>query len=219
MIGPKPLSAVALKILGAVTLVAIAGCAAQTLRIEGAGCAEVAEGQRSHCLFKGFRQKLADRDATIAERTAERDSERMNHRQTKSAYREAQKLAAEAEEARLALVTLQQKEITDATLDDYRRRITGARAAAERLRAAAAGGGTAAAGAGGTRDVPALPAAAGRAAPATDQAGLPAGADELNWRLIATMQANQLDVLIDWIEAQHAIDPNNPSRGDDDNGL
>ena len=133
---------------------------------------------------------------------AERDLERSNHQATKADYRFAQEQARLREEARLARVAAEQKEITDAVVLDYQQRLAAARAHAERLREELRAGAGAAGAASGER----MPGAG-------DTAG---GADEapgdhrlsVEERLIATEQALQLDALIDWIERQKAVDPN-----------
>ena len=60
--------------------------------------------------------------------------------------------------------------------------------------------------------MPRLPVAAGRSSEGADQDGLSVGAKELNWRLIATEQAIQLDELIQWVRAQAGLDPNGQAK-------
>ncbi len=82
----------------------------------------------------------------------------------------------------------------------YETRIADARARAERVRPTARGADSRR---GGTAPVSGLPAAAGQSAEAASQDGLSAGD-----ALTATEQAIQLDELIKWVKAQHAVDVN-----------
>lgn len=207
----NPFSAIAAKIYGALLIGALVVAAVQTMRIDGVWCRELAEGERSRCLVTGFVQDVADRDVTIAERTAERDAERSSHQATKDTYRNAQSEAARLEQARLARVQAEQQEIMNAAAQNYRDRIAAARADAERLRRAA-GAGDSASSAGGAGPVPGVSVAAGGTAAAAAGDRLPEPAQDLradiDWRLIATEQAVQLDELITAVERQAAIDPN-----------
>ncbi|MFC3097390.1 hypothetical protein [Alteraurantiacibacter palmitatis] len=198
----NPFGAIAAKIYSALLIAAAAAALVQTLRIEGVWCREVAEGERSRCLITGFVQDVADRDVTIAQRTAERDAEITQHLLTKQAYTGAQAEAARLESERLERVQNRQQEITNATIDDYRRRLAAARADAERLRQRASTG-TGSSGAAAGIDLPGLPVASGRADASASDRGFP-----LAERLTATEQAIQLDELISWIEAQARVDPN-----------
>lgn len=143
-------------------------------------------------------------------------AEKRAHQRTKSEYRLAQAGAARLEEERLNRVVAKQQEISDEVVEDYQRRLAGARARAgglaEQLRAGAARTGKHPAGAGGDQPVPGVSAAGGRAAQAPVDHGFPSynrsPEDQLERDLVATEQALQLDALIDWIERQAAIDPN-----------
>lgn len=157
----------------------------------------------------------ADRDTARAEKTAEIAA----HQATKEAYRRAQAEAARRDAERLVRVQSEQEEITDAVTADYRARLAGARAVAERLREQLARAGERAAGPGVGEPVPATGAAAGRAAEASGDNGLPVSPPtkpdpfiELDWRLIATEQAIQLGALIDWVERQAAVSVEQPGR-------
>jgi hypothetical protein len=122
------------------------------------------------------------------------------HVQTIRSYRAAQAAAAAAEDARLVRVATDQERISDDVSRDYARRFADLRARAERLRSEA---GADAGSAADRQPVSVVPAAAGGAA-------APAGGDglSLDRRLTASEQALQLDALIDWVERQAGIDPN-----------
>jgi hypothetical protein len=126
--------------------------------------------------------------------------------QTVAGYRAAAEQARAEDQANAARVVAEQRSINERTADDYQTRIADARARAVRLL-----GDAEAASASVTRrtaPVPGIPAAAGGFAQASGQDRLPP-ADAL----IATEQAIQLDELIRWVEAQHAVDTNaEPSR-------
>ena len=127
-------------------------------------------------------------------------------------YRAAADQARREDAANLARVEAQQGAINERTQDDFETRIASARASAQRLRqqAAAAAGDP---GTGGAAAVPGLPAPAGRAPETTGESGLPQSD-----RLTATEQAIQLDELIKWVRAQHALRPDAGSAGTDDRG-
>ena len=151
---------------------------------------------------------IAEREQTIAEREDERNQERAAHQQTKQAYAAAQLAARELEEKRLVRVAAEQQEITDAINEDYQRRLADARAAAERLRSEALRAGDRAAGSAGDLRLPGAGGAAGGAAEAAGDRRLPLSPAEIEWRLIATEQAIQLDELISWVEQQAAVNIN-----------
>ena len=107
------------------------------------------------------------------------------------------------EAARLARVTAQQKEANHDLVQDYERRIAGARAAADRLRREAGQAGAGVAGARANVALPGLPDAAGRADATAGDNGL-----SLDERLTATETAIRLEKLQEWNRRQAAIDPN-----------
>jgi hypothetical protein len=122
-------------------------------------------------------------------------AERGAHSATVAGYRAAAEQARAADAANAARVKAEQAAINERTADDFQNRIAAARAAARRLQP----GPVAAThpGRGGAAPVPRLPAAAGGAAQAAGEDGLPQSE-----RLIATEQAIQLDELIQWVRAQ-----------------
>lgn len=115
-------------------------------------------------------------------------------------YRAAAATARAADAANKVRVEGEQKAISERTDHDYQVRIASARALADRLRRSAA-----AADQGGSRaaSVPGI-------SPAASGASQPASEDRLpdSDKLTATEQAIQLDELIKWVVAQHAVDPN-----------
>lgn len=129
-------------------------------------------------------------------------AERGAHAGTVANYRAAAEQARQADLANAERVRARQAAINERTEHDYETRLADARAAAGRLRGEQSAA-SAHPGPGRAASVPGLPAAAGGAAQATGQDGLPV-AD----RLIATEQAIQLDELIQWVERQQAVDPN-----------
>lgn len=202
----NPFSALTSKIYGALAIGAIVVAGAQTLRIEGAVCRDAAAGEYSRCLVKGYKQRIDDRDAAIGKLTRAVEAERDAHRQTKLNYKKAQDDAAALETQRLARVKAEQEEITDEVRADFASRLAGARAAAERLRSDAARTGERPAGAGAAEPVPTAGDAAGRADGEAADRGLSPAAEDLEWRLVATEQALQLDALITFLERQRAVD-------------
>jgi hypothetical protein len=117
-------------------------------------------------------------------------------------YRAAAERARTADLAAAQRTAAEQRAINERTIDDYQARLADARARAQRLRVQTAATAT---DPGGSRaaPVPGLPAAPGRTAQSSGENGLPA-----EDALTATEQAIQLDELIKWVRAQHAIDPN-----------
>lgn len=148
---------------------------------------------------------------TLEIRTNQRDDARSElaaeekaHEQTILNYRWAQERAAQQEAERLARVEQEQQEITRVAAQNYEARIADLRARAERLRdAPGAAGGTP-----GNVAVPSVPDAPGGADAATPGAGLPPLGDDLEWRVIATEQAIQLDELIRWVSGQSSVPTN-----------
>ena len=140
---------------------------------------------------------------------AQRDAEAIAHKKTKDDYRQAQDEAAALERVRLREVQAAQQEISNAIESDYRGRLADARARAEQLRRQTQTRANAA-GATDNESMPGVSPAAGGAAAASRGDGLPAaiGIANIERSLIATEQAFQLDALIDWVQAQAAIDPN-----------
>jgi hypothetical protein len=128
--------------------------------------------------------------------------------ETVANYRSAAEQARAADKANSRRVAAEQSAISERTANDYELRLADARARARRL----LGGAEAPTdpGARGAAPVPGLPAAAGGFAQGSGEDRLPPGD-----ALIATEQAIQLDELIRWVKAQHAVDPNaEPSRPD-----
>ncbi len=124
-------------------------------------------------------------------------------------YRAAADAARAADKAAAERTAAEQRAINERTLNDYEARLANARARARAQRLRVDTEANAGVGAGRTTSVPGLPAATGRAAQGPRENGLsPEDA------LTATEQAIQLDELIKWVRAQHAVDPNSgPSAG------
>lgn len=192
--------------LAAVTLFA----AVQTVRIEGAFCANVEAGEKPRCIIRGFKQELQITRISLAEAEANHRAEAAKHKATKQAYAEAQEEAARLEAERLARVVARQEEITHEIEADYRQRIAALRARADRLRAQVeANRGGSAAGAPGDLQLPEAGDPAARADAAPDCRSLPAPdlTTEIRCREIAEQQATQLVALIDWVERQFNVQP------------
>lgn len=196
-----PFSVLTSKIFGGLAVVALAGLAVQTVRIEGALCRQVELGEKPACVIQGFKQQISVLRIDLDKVRRDRELEAASHRQTKDSYRAAQAEAEQLERERLARVSAQQKEITDEVAADFERRLADARARAERLRGKAAASGAGAAGARPGQPMPGAGDAAGRADEAARDPGL-----SLDERLIATEQALQLDALIDWLERQAKVE-------------
>ncbi len=122
-------------------------------------------------------------------------AERARYAETVASFKDAQAKAELAQKANLARVSIQQRTITDETLDDYNRRVADLRGRYQRL--LAQGNRSASGGA----DLPAIPDTSGRINEAPVENGLPA-ADALT----ASEQALQLDALITWIERQAKVE-------------
>ena len=122
-------------------------------------------------------------------------AERARYAETVANFKDAQAKAELAQKANLARVSIQQRNITDETLDDYNRRVADLRARYQRL--LSQGNRSAS----GNAAMPAIPDATGRIDEAADENGLPA-ADALT----ASEQALQLDALITWVERQAKVE-------------
>lgn len=147
-----------------------------------------------------------ERDANLAGWIAERS----DHAATAENYRQAARQAQAEAEANVVRVAAEQAAITEEVIDDYESRLAAVRARAERLRftfARTDPGGADAPDLSGSGD------AAGPAAPAPGDPRFPAARTcpdgfvclTLYEALIATSQAIQLDVLIDWTLAQSQV--------------
>ena len=190
----------------------------QTVRIDGVRCGEPGQDGKRSCWIEGFSVRNGNLTAELDLLRQAIARERAAHQATKSAYRAAQDEAAGLEEARLARVAAQQKETTDAITRDYERRLAGldARAAGLRDQLIASAARTGSSGAGPDQPVPGAGPATVRTDAAPANARLSATAalagrsreEQLERDVIATRQALQLSALIDWVEAQVAIDPN-----------
>lgn len=122
-------------------------------------------------------------------------AERARYAETVANLRDAQAKAELAQKANLARVAIQQRNITDETLDDYNRRVADLRARYQRL--LAQGNRSAP----GNPDLPAIPDATSGTNEAPKQDGLSASD-----ALIASEQALQLDALITWVERQAKVE-------------
>jgi hypothetical protein len=117
-------------------------------------------------------------------------------------YRAAADAARSADRAAADRLRASQNAITQRSTHDLEIRLADARARADRMRGGARAA-SADSGRGRATAMPTLPGAAGSAAQAAGQGGLPPG-DALS----ATEQAIQLDELIKWVRRQSALDPN-----------
>ncbi len=122
-------------------------------------------------------------------------AERARYAETVASFRDAQAKAELAQKANLARVSIQQRNITDETLDGYNRRVADLRARYKRLleqgnRSAS-----------GNAGLPAVPNATSGTDAAAQQDGL-SSADALT----ASEQALQLDALITWVERQAKVE-------------
>jgi len=116
-------------------------------------------------------------------------------------YRSAGEQARREDAANAERVRGEQAKINEETSNDFEMRLAAARARAGELRDGSQA--SAHPGTDGDAPVPALSAAASSPHQAAGQDGLPE--DDA---LIATEQAIQLDELINWVQRQHAVDPN-----------
>jgi hypothetical protein len=119
-------------------------------------------------------------------------------------YRAAVEQARAADRANANRVLGEQRVISERTSNDFEARLAAVRSVAQRLRGESAGA-SANPGNGRAAPVPGLSAALGGAPQAAGQDGLSA-----EDALTATEQAIQLDELIKWVQAQHAVDSNRP---------
>ena len=117
--------------------------------------------------------------------------------QTVLNYRAAAAKAKADDEAKNARTVAQQSAVNDERDQSYETRLAAAHAEYERLSHASAG----TLGGGSVPPVSGLPSAVVGPSEASGQDGLPD-------RLLCTNQSIQLDELIKWVNAQHAIDPN-----------
>jgi hypothetical protein len=124
--------------------------------------------------------------------------ERAAHVATVANYRAAADQARRTDAANAARVKAEQADINQRSKHDFESRIAAARAAAQRLRGDQ--GAATDSGGGGAAPLPALPAAAGRAAQGPGDHRL---SDQE--RLTATEQAIQLDALIEWVMEQGRV--------------
>lgn len=159
---------------------------AATLLLAGLLVAQRIDANRWHKQSDGFEGSLHAEQAALA--------------QTEANYRAAADTARAEDKANAERVAAQQSTINQETSDDYEKRLSDARTAADRLRAQLAGA-EAHHGAGGAAPVPGLSAAAGGPAQGARE-------DGLSDALTATEQAIQLDELIRWVRKQAAVDPN-----------
>jgi hypothetical protein len=127
-------------------------------------------------------------------------AEQAAHAGTVANYRATAEAARAADLANAERAAAEQRSINERTRDDYEKRIADARLAAGRLRSGAA---AAHSGGGRSAPMPGLPTTAAGAAEAAREDRLPQSD-----ALTATEQAIQLDELIEWVKAQHAVDPN-----------
>jgi type IV secretory pathway VirJ component len=125
---------------------------------------------------------------------------------TVSNYRVAAGQAEAADRANAERVAAEQQTINERTSNDFEARLAAASALAQRLRGQTA---SAAADSGrrGAAPMPTLPASPGGPAQTAGQDRLPLADAEL-----ATEQAIQLDELIEWVKAQHAVDPDEQEK-------
>ncbi len=154
-----------------------------------------------------------ERDRALAQLGAERSA----HAATKANFARAAADARMRAMRNAEQVEARQRKITEEIVDDYQARLSAARHRAgelervrEQARTAASGGRRA--------DMPPSRAAAGSSGEAARETGFSARGESQSGlsqsdALIATEQAIQLDALIDWVEAQAALDSGSEARG------
>jgi hypothetical protein len=132
-------------------------------------------------------------------------AERAAHQRTIADYRRAAELARAQGQAHAARIERDQAVISQEVANDYAERIAALRARhhALGLRRRADGAAAADPGAGRATDLPQAAAAPGGAAAPAGAEGFPAEPED-DWRLTCSLQAEQLDALIDWMERQQA---------------
>lgn len=128
---------------------------------------------------------------------------------TVAGYRAAAEAARAADKANAERAAAEQRAINERISHDFEARLAAARASADRLRRQASAA-TDSRGRGNAH-MPGLPTASGQPAQAAGD-GFPLTTKELDWRLTATEQAIQLDVLINWVRRQATVDPNSHPR-------
>ena len=133
-------------------------------------------------------------------------AERQAHARTIADHRRAAELARARDAANAARVERDQAVISQEVSHDYASKIAALRARhdALRLRSRPDAAARADPGPGRGTDMPGATAGAGGAAAAAGAEGLPFGAAE-DWRLTCSLQAEQLDALIDWVERTRAV--------------
>lgn len=176
--------------------------------------------------FVALHMIVIDPDLREARNDAEKraQAEADAHLDTIRNFAAASAAAEQAQAGNLARVTGEQARISERTIDDFRQRLAALHARADGMRAVGAGGSVAgglrrapaASGAGlsGEAGVPGIPAATGGAAATPGADGLPErlnlaalnlAALNLAEREEASVYATQLDALIGWVIAQHAV--------------
>lgn len=135
---------------------------------------------------------------TLADRTQQLQRTATAFQATVDAWRAGTELAKQMDALNAARVRSEQDAISKGIVDGYEARLADVRVRYDRLRGQSAASG---AGGGGNTAVPGSGDATGRTGEAPGENGFP-----LDDALICTMQAIQLDALIDWVEAQAAVD-------------
>ena len=133
-------------------------------------------------------------------------AKRRAHARTIADHRRAAELARARDAAHAARVERDQAVISQEVSQDYAEKIAALRARYDALRLRRRTDGPAGAdpGPGRAEDLPQTALAAGGAAAAPGAQGLPAEPED-EWRLTCSLQAEQLDALIDWVERVQAV--------------
>lgn len=174
--------------------------------------------------FVALHMIVIDPDLRAARDDAEKhaQAEAEAHEDTIRNFAAASTAAEQAQAGNLARVTGEQARISERTIDDFRQRLAALHARADKLRAGPGSGGglhraptATGAGLSGEAGVPGVPAATGGAAATPGANGLPERLDlaalNLAEREEASVYATQLDTLIGWVIAQHAV-PASPAE-------
>lgn len=151
----------------------------QTARIEG------------FLFIDGFKDTIAEQEASIAQLEDQIEEEREAHRKTKDNYRAAQELAQAENIRHVAEIEATQQEVTNNVANSYRARIADLQRRVfdnQQARATAQGSSD--------------PAGVSRIPNSTDGADGAPGYLTFDERLVCIEQGIQLDELINWVESQ-----------------
>lgn len=189
----------ALIALGCIILIVLAGV--QTVRLEGFQIKLPFIGAVGPQGWKPYALELEAKSIRLA---SDLDKANAAHRETKRVYAEAQKLAQEKQQRYVESVIAKQQEISNASQARLVRDLAGVRDRAERLRDQIRRAGDQ--GPAGTVQLPQAAGTPSASDGTPDCQRFPAASleEDLECRRIATEQAIQLDLLIDWVTKQVA---------------